>query len=137
MRKTKETHTFDFRPLGLAIREAREKAGLSRNDLGDKVFYGERHIADIENVGSHPSFQLFHDLVTMFNISVDEYFYPAEKVAKSTARRQIETALDLLSDNELKIHINRIYKTVCLCNYTLSGCFCFVKKFFQLFSVST
>ena len=62
MRKTKETHTFDFRPLGLAIREAREKAGLSRNDLGDKVFYGERHIADIENVGSHPSFQLFHDL---------------------------------------------------------------------------
>ena len=103
MRKTKETHTFDFRPLGLAIREARERAGLSRNDLGDKVFYGERHIADIENVGSHPSFQLFHDLVTRFNISVDEYFYPAEKVAKNTARRQIETALDLLSDNELKI----------------------------------
>ena len=103
MRKTKETHTFDFRPLGLAIREAREKAGLSRNDLGDKVFYGERHIVDIENVGSHPSFQLFHDLVTMFNISVDEYFYPTEKVAKSTARRQIETSLDLLRDNELKI----------------------------------
>ena len=42
MRKTKETHTFDFRPLGLAIREARERAGLSRNDLGDKVFYGEQ-----------------------------------------------------------------------------------------------
>jgi ribosome-binding protein aMBF1 (putative translation factor) len=103
MRKTKETHTFDFRPLGLAIREARERAGLSRNDLGNKVFYGERHIADIENVGSHPSFQLFHDLVAMFNISVDEYFYPPEKVDKSTARRQIETALDLLSDNELKI----------------------------------
>ena len=54
MRKAKETQTFDFRPLGLAIREARERAGLSRNDLGDKVFYGERHIADIENVGSHP-----------------------------------------------------------------------------------
>jgi len=101
--KNKETQTFAFRPLGLAIREAREKAGLSRNDLGDKVFYGERHIADIENIGSHPSFQLFHDLVTMFNISVDEYFYPPEKVEKSTARRQIETSLDLLSDNELKI----------------------------------
>ena len=90
MRKNKETQTFDFRPLGLAIREAREKAGLSRNDLGDKVFYGERHIADIENIGSHPSFQLFHDLVTMFNISVDEYFYPPEKVEKSTTRRQMK-----------------------------------------------
>ena len=54
MRKKKDTHSFDFRPLGLAIREAREKAGLSRNDLDDKVFYGERHIADIENIGKHP-----------------------------------------------------------------------------------
>ena len=85
----KDTHSFDFRPLGLAIREAREKAGLSRNDLGDKVFYGERHLADIENIGTHPSFQLFHDLVTMFNISVDEYFYPSKKAEKSTVRRQI------------------------------------------------
>ena len=108
MRKTKETHTFDFRPLGLAIREAREKAGLSRNDLGDKVFYGERHIADIENVGSHPSFQLFHDLVTMFNISVDEYFYPAEKVAKSTARRQIETEYSCAATPQIRQTGNRL-----------------------------
>lgn len=43
MRKTKETHTFDFRPLGLAIREARERAGLSRNDLGDKEI-GRAHV---------------------------------------------------------------------------------------------
>ena len=103
MRKKKDTHSFDFRPLGLAIREAREKAGLSRNDLGDKVFYGERHIADIENVGKHPSFQLFHDLVTMFNISVDEYFYPSKKAEKSTLRRQIEISMDALTDEELLI----------------------------------
>ena len=76
---------------------------FSRNDLGDKVFYGERHIADIENIGKHPSFQLFHDLVTMFNISVDEYFYPSKKAEKSTVRRQIDSSLDLLTDNELKI----------------------------------
>ncbi|HHJ3539504.1 hypothetical protein ACWJW6_07275 [Clostridioides difficile] len=36
-------------------------------------------------------------------MNLDEYFYPAEKVSKSTARRQIEISLDLLSDNELKI----------------------------------
>lgn len=103
MRKKKDTHSFDFRPLGLAIREAREQAGLSRNDLGDKVFYGERHIADIENIGKHPSFQLFHDLVTMFHLSVDEYFYPQEKAEKSTIRRQIDVSLDELTDEELKI----------------------------------
>ena len=59
MRKKKDTHSFDFRPLGLAIREARENAGLSRNDLGDKVFYGERHIADIENIGNTPASSYF------------------------------------------------------------------------------
>ena len=103
MRKKKDTNSFDFRPLWLAFREAREKAGLSRNDLGDTVFYGERQIADIENIGKQPSFQLVHDLVTMFNISVDKYFYPAKNVEKNTARRQIDSSLDLLSDNELKI----------------------------------
>ena len=35
--------------------------------------------------------------------SVDEYFYPAKNVEKNTARRQIDSSLDLLSDNELKI----------------------------------
>ena len=39
----------------------------------------------------------------MFNISVDEYFYPAKNIEKSTTRRQIDSSLDLLSDNELKI----------------------------------
>ncbi|MCU5975337.1 transcriptional regulator, partial [Clostridioides difficile] len=48
-------------------------------------------------------FHLFHDLVTMFNISVDEYFYPAKNVEKSTVSRQIDSSLDLLSDDELKI----------------------------------
>ncbi len=38
---------------------------------------------------------------------------------------------------ELKIHIDRIYKTVCLCIYIPTDCFCFVKKFFRFFSVST
>ena len=34
MRKTKETHTFDFRPLGLAIREARERARSEERRVG-------------------------------------------------------------------------------------------------------
>ena len=36
-------------------------------------------------------------------LDLDEYFYPPEKVEKSTIRRQTETSLDLLTDNELKI----------------------------------
>ena len=39
----------------------------------------------------------------MFNISVDEYFYPTKEVEKSTVRRQIENSLDTLTDEELLI----------------------------------
>ena len=41
--------------------------------------------------------------MTMFHISVDEYFYPQEKAEKSTIRRQIDVSLDELTDEELKI----------------------------------
>lgn len=57
MRKAKETQTFDFRPLGLAIREARERAGLSRNDLGDKEYQTPNAIAyppQIEEMAGFP-----------------------------------------------------------------------------------
>ncbi len=61
---------------------------------------------------------------------------------RTLCRSQLDKYFSLLLQSlyplyELKIHINRVYKTVRLCNYTLLGCFCFVKKFFQLFSVST
>lgn len=88
MRKKKDTHSFDFRPLGLAIREAREKAGLSRNDLGDKVFYGERHIADIENIGKHPSINVnikmyIFDHLRMYIFAIlplDRYIFLSDKI---------------------------------------------------------
>ena len=34
---------------------------------------------------------------------------------------------------ELKIHIDSIYKAVRLCIYIHTGCFCFIKKFFRFF----
>lgn len=73
------------------------------NYLSLTTILTHRDIADIENIGKHPSFQLFHDLVTMFHISVDEYFYPQEKAEKSTIRRQIDVSLNELTDEELKI----------------------------------
>ena len=85
--KTKEYPTWDM-------------VGAIMDRIDDTVDY-LNHLK--LNIGKYPSFQLFHDLVTMFNISVDEYFYPAKNVEKNTARRQIDSSLDLLSDNELKI----------------------------------
>lgn len=65
--------------------------------------YAPRHIQSIENEGQHPSFQLFTQLVTMFDVSVDQYIFPTKKNIKSTLRRQVDTMLDSLTEKELSI----------------------------------
>jgi len=46
---------------------------------------------------------IFYRLVTLFQLSVDEFFYPAEKSVKSTRCRQIDNALDKLDEKGLII----------------------------------
>ena len=35
-----------------------------------------RYLTNIENKGQHPSLQVLYDLVSLLNVSVDEFFYP-------------------------------------------------------------
>lgn len=57
----------------------------------------------IENEGQYPSLELFIQLVTMFNISVDEYIFPQKEVKKSSVRRRLDAQLDILDDRELSV----------------------------------
>ena len=52
-----------------------------------------RYIASIENSGQHPSLQIFYELVTRYDISVDQFFFPDKTAEKSTQRRQLDTLL--------------------------------------------
>ena len=94
---------FDFTALGQAIKNAREAKGITREQLAEILDLATRHIQSIENEGQHPSFQLFVRLITMFDISADQYIFPDKKTDKSTIRRQIDTVLDTFNDNELTI----------------------------------
>lgn len=94
---------FDFRPIGQAIKKAREAQDITREQLSEIIDYAPRHIQSIENEGQHPSFQLFTQLVTMFNISVDSYIFHDKTSNKSTLRRQVDMLLDKLDDRELSV----------------------------------
>lgn len=94
---------FDFKPIGQAIKKAREARGITREQLSEKIDYAPRHIQAIENEGQMPSLQLFIQLVTMFDISVDQYIFPERVMGKSTTRRQLDALLDTLSEKELSI----------------------------------
>ena len=82
---------------------ARKAKGISRNQLADKMNIAPRYIASIENSGQHPSLQIFYELVTRYNISVDQFFFPNRDAEKSTQRRQLDTLLDSISDKGLRI----------------------------------
>ena len=82
MRKTEDK--YDFRAFGLAIKAARMKQGLTREQVGAKIEIDPRYLTNIENKGQHPSLQVFYDLVTLLNVSVDEIFLPTSDKVKST-----------------------------------------------------
>ena len=101
MKQNKEK--FDFKAFGQAIKAARKAKGISRNQLADTLNIAPRYIASIENSGQHPSLQVFYDLVTLLNVSVDEIFLPSSDKVKSTRRRQLEQQLDTFDDKDMVI----------------------------------
>lgn len=104
--------TFDFMALGQAIKKAREAKGMTREQLAEILDVAPRHIQSIENEGQYPSFSLFVRLITMFNISADQYLFADRRVEKSSLRRQIDSLLDTFEDRELII-IESTAKGIC------------------------
>lgn len=101
MKQNKEK--YDFKAFGLAIKAARKAKGMSRNQLANELNIAPRYIASIENSGQHPSLQIFYELVTLLDVSVDQFFFPSTGTDKTTQRRQLETLLDSISDKGLRI----------------------------------
>ena len=99
----KKEDKYDFRAFELAIKEARKKQGLTREQVGAMIEIDPRYLTNIENKGQHPSLQVLYDLVHLLNISADEFFLPASDLVKSTRRRQLEKQLDTMSEKDLII----------------------------------
>ena len=99
----KKEDKYDFRAFGLAIKEARKKQGLTREQVGAMIEIDPRYLTNIENKGQHPSLQILYDLVSLLNVSVDEFFLPSDSLAKSSKRRQLESKIDNFTDADLVI----------------------------------
>ena len=101
MKNEKSERKFDFRPMGLAIKKAREKKGMTQEQLADIIGRDTRTVMYHENDGQHPSLDIFYQLATMFDLSVDEYFYP-DMSADEAAKKRINILLNSLSESELR-----------------------------------
>ena len=65
---------FDFMPLGQAIKKARESKGMTREQL-----------------------------LTMFDISADEYIFPGKESVTTSERRQFNAMVDQLDEKEFSV----------------------------------
>jgi len=101
MNRRNNSFDFDFKPIGLAIKRAREAKKMTREKVAEMIDYAPRHIQSVENEGQIPSIELFLQLVMMFDVSVDEYIFKDKKPAKSSVRRRVDTVLDGLDDKDL------------------------------------
>ena len=94
---------FDFMPIGQAIKKAREARRMTREQLSGIIGYAPRHIQSIENEGKYPSIELFIQLITMFDVSVDEYIFPNKEVKKSSVRRRIDAHFNHVSSSAILV----------------------------------
>ncbi|MEY8392456.1 helix-turn-helix transcriptional regulator [Lachnospiraceae bacterium 45-W7] len=63
-------HDFNFLELRQAIMKAHEQQRITREGSAEELGISVRHLQSIEKEGQYPSFPLFIQLVTMFDISV-------------------------------------------------------------------
>lgn len=98
----RERGNYDFKALGQDKKNARTAAGITREELGAKLNLAPRYILSLENEGQHPSLQVLYELVTLFNISVDEFFFD-KKPERSTLRRQVDGLIDVIPERDLPI----------------------------------
>ena len=110
MRMNQDERRFDFHGLGLALKQAREEKGWTQAYVAELVGKTDRTIMNIENKGQHienkgqhPSFNLFFKLVTLFDISVDQFFYTEGQRGENSCRKHIDVLLSSMNEKELVV----------------------------------
>lgn len=70
------TKTETVQSPGDIIKNARQKSGLTMDELAERVKITSRYLYRIENEGKKPSFDVLYRLIRELSISPDLIFYP-------------------------------------------------------------
>lgn len=103
MRMYQDERRLDFHALGREIKRKREAKGWTQEYLAQLVDRTPRSIMYFENRGQHPSLNTFYKIVTLLDISVDQFFYPDKQNEESDCRQHIDRMLNTMDENELTI----------------------------------
>ena len=103
MKMYQDTRRLDFHALGREIKRKREAKGWTQEYLAQLVDRTPRSIMYFENRGQHPSLNTFYQIVTLLDISVDQFFYPDRQNGESDCRQHIDRLLNTMDEKELTV----------------------------------
>ena len=107
MQFERDERKFDFHDIGREIKRKREASGMTQEQLACIIDRDPRTVMYHENDGQHPSLNIFYQLVTKFDISVDQFFYPGMS-ADVACKKRINIMLGSMSEKELRLVENII-----------------------------
>lgn len=96
-----DERTLDFHALGLEIKRRRKEKGWTQEYLAQLIDRTDRTIINIENNGQCPSVGIFFKIVTLLDISVDQFFYPHTQDSENWRRQHIDRMLNSMTEEEL------------------------------------
>ena len=99
----KNKKKLDFHMLGQEIKRKREDKGWTQEYLAQLIDRTAHSVMYMENRGQHPSLEIFYRIVTLLDISVDQFFFPKRQTNKSKRRQQVDWLLDSLNEKELAV----------------------------------
>jgi len=76
---------------------------LDKAYVAELVDRDSRTIMNIENKGQYPSFDLFVKLITMFDVSVDQFIHADGGARSSSCRKHIDVLLNSMNEKELVV----------------------------------
>ena len=103
IRMYQDERRLDFHALGREIKRKREAKGWTQEYLAQLVDRTPRSIMYFENRGQHPSLNTFYQIVTLLDISVDQFFYPDRQNTESDCRQHIDILLNSMDEKELTV----------------------------------
>lgn len=98
-----EERTIDFYALGMEIKRKRKEKGWTQEYLAQLLDRTDRTIINLENKGQCPSIGVFFRIVTLLDISVDQFIHPRLTPPENEHLQHIEGLLCSLTDDELLV----------------------------------
>ena len=103
MKMYEKSIRFNFSPLGREIKRKRESMGWTQEYLAQRIDRTSHTVMYMENRGQHPSLNVFYQVVTLLDISVDQFFFSERNAKGSERRKRVAILLDSLDERELAV----------------------------------